>query len=204
MTDDPEFARLMQDADRGTAREFPFRQDVALNIPPDFYEAVGMLSKQWSDVEFFCRSVLSAVTKVEPLTMLILTSGMQTRSLLETTQRAIHHFLPNFKNEYDATHKRLLAAHLYRNQIMHGNHLGPLFPGDTGQTVEWKVRLNKQGLSFHRAYALAAHKVRRRALLNRLLALKLLDIESQVRHLVEARSRINPAPLAPLGSLLGR
>jgi hypothetical protein len=54
-------------------------------------------------------------------------------------------------------------------------------------TTELKVRLNKNGLSTRWTWSLVAHQVRWRALLVRLLGLKLIDIGMDVHQLLEVR-----------------
>jgi hypothetical protein len=167
-----------------------FRADLTDAIPVEFYTAVGQLSKQWADIELFNRMVLSKVLSVEYDTILLLTSGMQSRTLLDTARRAVHHILPEYAKTYDKTYDRLMRVHEYRNRIIHSVHSGGLEGYRPAGTYEIKVRLNKKGLSFHRAYKLAAHQVKRYALLSRLLVFKLCEIHGDAGRILLARREL--------------
>lgn len=181
---------LAKDLWRGSAKDYPFRTDLGSKVPKEFHEALGLLSSEWSDIEFFCRELLGQALEIEHEKTLLLTSSMQARTLIDTTRRAIYYATPDYGKIYDITHNRLLKAHEYRNQIIHATHSGPTFSPGPSRSVEWKVRLNKKGLTFNREWSAIAHQVKRRALLNRLLALKLMDHKTEVYQILKTRAAV--------------
>lgn len=183
---------LAHDLWRGSPKDYPFRVELGSNVPPEFYEALGLLSSEWSDVEFFCRDLLGTAAVLSHEKTMLLTSGMQARTLIDTTRRVIHHVLPQYAKIYDVTHVRLVSAHEYRNQFVHATHLGPTYAVGPSKSVEWKVRLNKKGITFHREISAIAHRVRRRALMSRLLALKLMEHGTEVRRQLKALAALRP------------